>query len=571
MKIKEKLLLSFLLICSVTLSIISVSAYIVAKNTLTRQVLNQLQSVSEIQKNRVEDIIDQSLKRLVLVSSRTQLRLSLEKFIEDRKIERQVKMNRILRDARSSIKDFQQISVLTLDGKVVGSTNPENIGTRHSDKEFFIRGQKENCTDIFYLDDDQNLMAHLSGPLHLDGKLLGVVAIEADTDNIISLIKDYSGLGETGEISLARRDENGNAQFITPMRFDKHAALRRVVSKNDLSAPVTQSLLKKEKLFHDTVDYRSQPVLAATRYIEKPGWGLVVKVDTTEVFAPISRLRNLMAIIICVSTILALIISYYLAKSITRPIIHLTREAGKISEGDLSARAKLESTDEIRDLGQAFNQMAEALETDIAERKQAESELRDSEKRYYALFEEAPVMYLTVRDEEGIPVISDCNAAFLTTLGYTRDEVLEQPLAKFYTPESQEALFEGGGFQKALRGKMKIPVERNFVARDGRIIPTLLRTGPEIDEKGKLIGTRAMFTDITERKQAEEELQEYRENLEEMVKERTAELQKTINLLTGREVRMAELKRVIEKLRAQLEEAGMTPVADDPLKEMGSP
>jgi hypothetical protein len=32
---------------------------------------------------------------------------------------------------------------------------------------------------------------------------------------------------------------------------------------------------------------------------------------------------------------------------------------------------------------------------------------------------------------------------------------------------------------------------------------------------------------------------------------------------------MAELKETITKLRAQLEEAGMTPVADDPLKEMG--
>ena len=38
-----------------------------------------------------------------------------------------------------------------------------------------------------------------------------------------------------------------------------------------------------------------------------------------------------------------------------------------------------------------------------------------------------------------------------------------------------------------------------------------------------------------------------------------------VNLMAGREVRMAELKGVIRKLRAQLEEAGLTPVADDPL------
>ena len=60
--------------------------------------------------------------------------------------------------------------------------------------------------------------------------------------------------------------------------------------------------------------------------------------------------------------------------------------------------------------------------------------------------------------------------------------------------------------------------------------------------------------DITERVQAEEE-----------VKKRSAELRRTVNLMAGREVRMAELKGVIRKLRAQLEEAGLAPVADDPL------
>jgi len=55
------------------------------------------------------------------------------------------------------------------------------------------------------------------------------------------------------------------------------------------------------------------------------------------------------------------------------------------------------------------------------------------------------------------------------------------------------------------------------------------------------------------------------EELEQRVAERTAELRKMVNLMAGREVRMAELKEVIRQLRAQLEEAGLTPVADDPL------
>jgi len=91
--------------------------------------------------------------------------------------------------------------------------------------------------------------------------------------------------------------------------------------------------------------------------------------------------------------------------------------------------------------------------------------------------------------------------------------------------------------------------------------------GPVVVD-GKTISMVGAFTDITERKQAEEELAKHHDHLEETVQKRTAELQKTINLMAGREVRMAGLKETIRKLREQVESAGMTPVADDPLKEM---
>ncbi len=71
--------------------------------------------------------------------------------------------------------------------------------------------------------------------------------------------------------------------------------------------------------------------------------------------------------------------------------------------------------------------------------------------------------------------------------------------------------------------------------------------------------------ELAERVRAEEELRKHREHLEDLVRERTAELRKIVNLMAGREVRMAELKGVIRKLRAQLKDAGLKPVADDPL------
>lgn len=65
--------------------------------------------------------------------------------------------------------------------------------------------------------------------------------------------------------------------------------------------------------------------------------------------------------------------------------------------------------------------------------------------------------------------------------------------------------------------------------------------------------------------QLREDIQRYANELEERVHDRTEDLNQIIIAMTGRETRMADLKKVITKLRAQLKEAGMTPVAFDPL------
>ncbi|MEE9166977.1 MAG: PAS domain S-box protein, partial [Candidatus Neomarinimicrobiota bacterium] len=104
---------------------------------------------------------------------------------------------------------------------------------------------------------------------------------------------------------------------------------------------------------------------------------------------------------------------------------------------------------------------------------------------------------------------------------------------------------------------------------DGSEFPVSVSSSILKDASGNAVGTIGIARDITDRKLAEEELKKHRDHLEELVESRTGELRKTINLMAGREVRMAELKDTIKALRTQLQETGMTPVADDPLKEEG--
>jgi PAS domain S-box-containing protein len=177
-----------------------------------------------------------------------------------------------------------------------------------------------------------------------------------------------------------------------------------------------------------------------------------------------------------------------------------------------------------------------AIARDITKRRMAEDALRNSEEKLRAIFESIGDS-ITVIDVNGN--ITDLNDAALNLFGHSKkEEVLGMNSLTFIAEEDRPSVAD-----KLNQAKPERFVQYKFKRKDGSIFRGEASSDALYDKSGNITGFIGIVRDITERKRIEKELNDYKKNLEKMVKERTTELASTYE----------ELRESEEKLRAFFE------------------
>jgi PAS domain S-box-containing protein len=181
---------------------------------------------------------------------------------------------------------------------------------------------------------------------------------------------------------------------------------------------------------------------------------------------------------------------------------------------------------------------------DITERKRAEKAIRESEEKFKAITGSAKDAII-IMDNEGN--ISYWNEAAENIFGYSAHEALGKELHIFLAPQEYHDAYRRGilTFKTTGHGPaVGKTLELEAVRKDGTIFPIELSVSTvKIDEKWQATG---IVRDITQRKQTDKELMEYRQHLEELVEERTFKLTKANKEL---ELEIMERQRAEEALR----------------------
>jgi PAS domain S-box-containing protein len=186
---------------------------------------------------------------------------------------------------------------------------------------------------------------------------------------------------------------------------------------------------------------------------------------------------------------------------------------------------------------------------DITARKKAEAVSRISEGKYQDLYDNAPDMYVSV--DAASALIIDCNQTMVKMLGYAKDEIVGRPIFDMYDPNCRDDVKKA--FQAFQETGEVHSAELQVRRKDGTRIDISLNVSAVRDGEGKVLYSRACWTDITDRKKKENEILRLNQELEERVAARTTELTEKAEDLSRSQQALQYLLEDVNQAKKELE------------------
>ncbi|HWR85060.1 MAG TPA: adenylate/guanylate cyclase domain-containing protein [Rhodoglobus sp.] len=238
-------------------------------------------------------------------------------------------------------------------------------------------------------------------PIADDGAIVGALAVALPTERLDAVMTgggvwDESGLGRTGETYLVGPDRlmrSTSRELVQrPERYEDAAVAGgtpRDVARSAIESgstlliqPVTTQAVELGQAGEagtvESTGYLGEETIAAVAPLDILGldWVVVAEIESAEAFEPIAEFSRNLAISSAILVLAVSVLSLIIAGFIVRPLRRLRDAARRIASGELGVQVDAGTSDELADVGAAFNDMSRSLQVKatLLEEQQAENE-----------------------------------------------------------------------------------------------------------------------------------------------------------------------------------------------------
>ncbi|MGM0470841.1 MAG: methyl-accepting chemotaxis protein [Bacillota bacterium] len=406
LSIGMKLNILFITIIIAGVGLLSLLAYRTASDLLINQAKNQLQSIREIKKERIEDYFQKKRNDIKLLALNPFIKDSLVEFDQayDKGLNSseylavQRKFEELLQEYITTY-GYYDLFLIDRAGEVIYSSAKEaELGTnlqtgRYSESglaKVYQAGHSQiKLVDFSIYQPSGEAAAFIGAPIKSGGELLGVIALQLSIEEIDQIMQQSVGMGASGESYLVGKDQL--------MRSDSRFSNQSTILRRRVDTPAVKSALQGQEGEDVITDYRGTRVFSAYTPVDILGhhWALLSEIDRTEILTPVHKLlRKILLGLVVVVGVAAFSGWRAISKLVTKPLVNFRQE---LANNDLTYKLEVESNDELGEMAAAINQSKRELREIIID-------IKDNIERLSAYSEE-----LSASAEEGNATIEENN------------------------------------------------------------------------------------------------------------------------------------------------------------------
>ncbi len=551
--LSRSLLLWFLILSLVPLIIAALFSYQQASSSLSDAAVERLQKSAALNASYIQNWFKyrfleleskaESLENVRLLSSLTtgfkQSNLSLDKYVKsyqwallvDGSQGNLLKMSQRYRYVYDLfLIDIQGNLLFSVAGESDLGTNLFNgvyANTRfaRSVKATLETGQSQ-FSDLERYEPSNGIIAGFLSTLILDeyGGKLGVFAIQIKVDSVfvnlstkVDEFYSYYLVGEDGRLRTAQHLDQ--AEVLTRViKTEQFKLWKSHLLQSQQREKGAQGRHKDAGKFNALAFKYSGPnaeTVIGTHFgldIKGVQWALIAEVNEADALASVTKLGQIIFMLLFATVVIVTLLSIYQAKRITQPIIKLAIASKKAAAGDIDLNIEIDSEDEIGELAYSFSEMLRVRQLHDHELQKSAQQTLDAldhlAEQKFALDQHAIV---AVTDVKGTIIF--VNDKFSEISGYSEAELIGQNhrmLNSGYHPtdffrEMYRTIASGEVWHDEVCNK----------AKDGQLYWVDTTIVPFKNKHGKPKSYIAIRADITVKKQAAIAMQEAKELAEE--------------------------------------------------------
>jgi hypothetical protein len=354
----------FSLLSLVTVVGLAIVIYYQSVELLKKSITSQMEVVISIKENQIDNWFSQQHKTILLISQTPTIVNSYQNYLNssDRQSYQVLKnyFNTILETENT----IQSLSISTNSGIVSISTQGEEEGNYQPLGNTVTYFTKENLATVrptLYTSPvtRETAMTFATPLLNDQGERIGVLSVDLSLEKIHEIMQEATGLGETDEAYLIRKQGQEN-RFVDTQNTD--------LADQWIRSAGIDAVMSGEDGLDFYTNHQQVEVIGSYRWLEDKNLAILVEITREEAFQVSGTIAKNLLLWGCLVSAILLLVVYILSRKVTQPILIIAKNVNQVTEGSLTVKSQdLEKVsrrgDEIGQLARGFDEMIKVVDS----------------------------------------------------------------------------------------------------------------------------------------------------------------------------------------------------------------